>query len=75
MFIISTINKNEVPHLSCMREQSLTFSGTSSTPCSYALIVLCSAPWYIYSLRMSFNSKIMARYAKNIISLIIASSR
>ena len=39
-----TMKRNEVPHLSCMREQSFTFFGVSSTPRSNAFIVLCSAP-------------------------------
>ena len=44
IFTNKTMKRNEVPHLSCMREHSLTFAGVSSTPRSYAFIVLCSAP-------------------------------
>ena len=57
-----TRNKKVVPHLSCRREQPRTFSTLSSSPCSYAVIVLCSAPWHINTRLSDGTSEISARY-------------
>ena len=48
-----TVSRKLVPHRTCAVENCCAVSGVSSTLFSYAAMVLCSAPWYWKTRRMS----------------------
>ena len=62
-----------VPHLLWNLELEATFSTVSTLPVSIQLMHLCSAPWYINVLCISFISDINKRYPIKIIILTIPS--
>ena len=64
--ITITQSRNAVPHRGWIRLCRWTTSGSSSSPASYALIALCSAPWYWKTRRRSGSSEITERYAMKI---------
>ncbi len=51
---IITMMRKFVPHRTCTVENRSTCSGTRGSSCSYAAIVLCSAPWYSNTRWISF---------------------
>ena len=57
-----TIKIKLVPHLLWYLELFITFSVVSLAPFSIQLMHLCSAPWYINVLFISFISDITSRY-------------
>src|SRR5436309_84414 len=57
----TTNSRNAVPQRGCAVGYGLIRAGTSSSPCSNAWIVMCSAPWYMNTRRMSGASEIAAR--------------
>ena len=73
ILIIKTINIKLVPHLLWNLELSLTFSTVNIFPFSIQLIHLCSAPWYINVLLMSFINDINSIYPIKITILAIPS--
>ena len=44
--ITATVSRNEVPQRGCSLGKRRIACTLSSRPCSKALIVMCSAPWY-----------------------------
>ena len=59
--MIITMIRKFVPHRTCSLGNRSIDSGSSSSPCSKAAIVLCSAPWYSKTRWMSFVLPISQR--------------
>ena len=64
MLTAITRNRKVVPQRSWMREHVFAFSGVMGSPCSKQLIVLCSAPWYMNTRRISFIAVMATTYSK-----------
>ena len=69
-----TRNRKLVPHLLCSLELARTLSTVSGSPCSTQLMHLCSAPWYINVLWISFILEIRSIYPINNASFTNAST-
>ena len=61
-----TMSRKFVPHRGWRRLWRLTFSTVNSSPDSYVQMVLCSAPWYSKTRRMSDVREIPHIYNRNI---------
>ena len=61
-----TMSRKFVPHRGRRRLWRLTFSTVSSSPDSYVQMVLCSAPWYSKTRRISDVMEIPHIYNRNI---------
>ena len=57
----TTKSRNAVPQRGCAVGYGSMRSGVSSVPCSNAWIVMCSAPWYMNTRRMSGMNEIAKR--------------
>ena len=63
--MIMTMIRKFVPQRTCSFGYRSIIAGMSGSSCSYAAIVLCSAPWYSKTRWMSFVRPINQRYPTN----------
>src|SRR4029077_12725608 len=57
----TTNSRNAVPHRGCAVGYGATWTASSGAPCSKAWIVMCSAPWYANTRRVSGTKEVATR--------------